>query len=87
MKGRIFDSCSARRSLLVLALVVVSFPAPAPETDNFYLPPEPEFADFGDYLEAVHTRAIEEGVKEVRTRSQPKKRGCPGSATEKVAFA
>ena len=68
MKGRIFDSCSARRSLLVLALVVVSFPAPAPETDNFYLPPEPEFADFGDYLEAVHTRAIEEGVKEVNSR-------------------
>jgi hypothetical protein len=47
---------------------MVSFCTPAPETDNFYLPPKPEFADFGDFLEAVHTRALEEGVRQVNSR-------------------
>jgi len=38
------------------------------ETDNFHLPLEPEFADFGPFLEAVHTRAIEDGVRLMNSR-------------------
>ncbi len=42
--------------------------ASANETDNFFLPLDPEFADLGDYLELVHTRAMEQGVQEVNSR-------------------
>lgn len=35
------------------------------ETDNFFLPLEVELADLGDYLEAVHTRALEIAVARV----------------------
>ena len=51
-----------------LGLVMCAFCAPAAETDNFYLPLAPEFADFGDYLENVHARALEYGVEEVNGR-------------------
>lgn len=37
----------------------------AHETDNFFLPLDVELADIGDFLGAVHTRAIEEAVKEL----------------------
>ena len=37
----------------------------AHETDNFYLSLHVELADIGDYLEAVHTLALEETVAEV----------------------
>jgi hypothetical protein len=39
--------------------------ARAHETDNFSLPVEGEFADLGEFLDTVHTRAIEEAVREV----------------------
>ena len=39
--------------------------AGAHETDNFFLPLEVELADLGDFLGAVHTRAIEAAVREV----------------------
>jgi hypothetical protein len=48
-----------------LSLVLGAF---ANETDNFFLPLDPEFADLGDYLELVHTRAMEQGVQEVNSR-------------------
>jgi hypothetical protein len=53
---------------LLLAFILVPFHAPAPETDNFCLPLEPEFADLGNFLEAQHTRAIAEGVRKVNDR-------------------
>jgi hypothetical protein len=42
--------------------------ASANETDNFSLPLDPEFADLGDYLELVHTRAVEQGVQDLNSR-------------------
>ena len=55
---------------LVLAVLVcpLSFrtsTALADETDNFYLPLDAALADLGDYLEAVHTLALEESVAEL----------------------
>lgn len=41
------------------------FTASAHETDNFCLPLDRELADLGDYLEAVHTRALEVAVARV----------------------
>ena len=37
----------------------------ADETDNFYLPLDAALADLGEFLEAVHTLALEEAVEEV----------------------
>ena len=56
--------------VVFLVLAVASFPGrtPAIETDNFHLPPDEEFADLGDFLEALHTRAIEAGVARVNSR-------------------
>ncbi len=65
------DIFSPRRRALckcLLTLVLFSFRAIAAETDNFYLPLKPEFADLGDYFQAVHTRAIVAGVREVNSR-------------------
>lgn len=45
-----------------------AWPAPAHETDNFYLPLDVEMADLGDFLEAVHTLALEETVAEVNAQ-------------------
>jgi hypothetical protein len=42
-----------------------ALPALADETDNFRLPLDSELADLGDFLEAVHTLALEEAVEEV----------------------
>jgi len=42
--------------------------AAADETDNFYLPLDTEFADIGSFLEALHTRAVEEAVRVVNSR-------------------
>lgn len=42
--------------------------ARAHETDNFSLPVEGEFADLGEFLDTVHTRAIEEAVREINGR-------------------
>lgn len=58
------------RSLVggLLVWLSLSLGAYANETDNFFLPLDPEFADLGDFLEAVHTRAIEQGVREVNSR-------------------
>ena len=49
-------------------LVCWASSAPAPETDNFYLPLDTEMADLGLYLEAVHTLAIEKAVRTVNAR-------------------
>src|SRR3954452_2566302 len=59
-----------RERLLGFALLIFLFSigAFASETDNFYLPLEPGFADLGDFLEAIHTRAVEEGVREINSR-------------------
>ncbi len=51
--------------LTCLALPLCAF---ADETDNFYLPLDPEFADVGDFLEALHTQAVEEAVRMVNSR-------------------
>ena len=40
----------------------------ARETDNFCLPLDAEMADLGDYLEAVHTIALEEAVADLNAR-------------------
>lgn len=55
---------------LVCALGVMLPPAPAPasETDNYSLPLDAEMADLGDFLETLHTRAIEESVRRVNSR-------------------
>lgn len=53
---------------LVAGLVLVSSGSQAAETDNYYLPPDKEFADLGDFLEALHTQAIQAGVEEVNSR-------------------
>jgi hypothetical protein len=42
--------------------------ATADETDNFYLPLDTDFADVGDFLEAIHTKAIEKAVRVVNSR-------------------
>ncbi|HEX5218847.1 MAG TPA: hypothetical protein VFZ59_04720 [Verrucomicrobiae bacterium] len=42
--------------------------APAPETDNFYLPLDTDMADLGPYLEAVHTLALEKAVNTLNSR-------------------
>ena len=53
---------------LVLAFILSPIGASATETDNFFLPLEPQLADLGDFLEAMHTRAIEESVRQVNNR-------------------
>jgi hypothetical protein len=68
MRFFIFRTRRWRWLALLQAFILVPFYAPAPETDNFYLPFEPEFADLGNFLEAQHTRAIEAGVRKVNTR-------------------
>ena len=42
--------------------------ARADETDNFYLPLNANFADLGGFLEAIHTKAVEEAVRAVNNR-------------------
>jgi hypothetical protein len=54
--------------VLLLALLALTRPVCADETDNFYLPLEPDFADLGGFLEALHTRALEESVRVVNNR-------------------
>ncbi len=44
-----------------------TFAATAHETDNFCLPLDIELADLGDFLEAVHTRALEASVARVNS--------------------
>lgn len=51
--------------LLTILLFGVPFAGRAHETDNFCLPLDEELADLGDYLEAVHTRALETAVARV----------------------
>lgn len=60
----------SRRLVVVLLLAWLALPprASADETDNFYLPLDTEFADLGEFLEALHTRAVEEGVRVVNNR-------------------
>ena len=55
---------------LALAFAILLAPgrSEAAETDNFYLPLDREFADLGDYLELLHTRAIEDAVAGVNNR-------------------
>jgi len=50
----------------VLFLVAV-VAAPAHETDNFSLPLDRDLADLGGYLEAVHTKALEDTVTALNT--------------------
>jgi hypothetical protein len=50
---------------LAASLAFGAFPALADETDNFRLPLDSEMADLGEFLEAVHTLALEEAVSEV----------------------
>ena len=57
------------RDFLLIALIgtlsLSHLGALADETDNFYLPLDVEMADLGEFLEAVHTLALEEAVQEV----------------------
>ncbi len=56
----------ARLSGWLLGMLLLgSFAAQAHETDNFFVSPDVELADLGDYLEAVHTRALEIAVARV----------------------
>jgi hypothetical protein len=68
MSLSLFPGYAKRLPGITLALMLLSAGACAHETDNFYLPLEPEIADLGPFLEAVHTRAIEEGVRQVNSR-------------------
>ena len=52
-------------ALLSLLLGVGGFKVRAHETDNFSLPLDVELADLGNYLDAVHTRALEIAVARV----------------------
>jgi len=54
--------------VVLLATLALAHVASADETDNFYLPLDPDFADLGGFLEAIHTRAIEESVRLVNNR-------------------
>lgn len=51
-----------RCGAMVLAAVLVCAPAPAHETDQYTLPLDGDFADLGDYFDAVHLRALEQTV-------------------------
>jgi hypothetical protein len=53
---------------VLLAWLTLGFCASADETDNFYLPRGADFADLGDFLEAIHTKAVEEAVGVVNNR-------------------
>lgn len=57
-----------RRLGASLLWATLALPAGAVETDNFYLPAEPGFADVGDFLEAVHTCAIEQAVERINDK-------------------
>lgn len=46
-----------------LVLLTAAEAARGHETDNYYLPLDRQFADLGGYLNAVHTRVIEESVR------------------------
>lgn len=59
---------SLRHFGLLLVLVSTAVRTCAVETDNFSLPPDADFADFGDFIEALHTRAIEASVERVNSR-------------------
>jgi hypothetical protein len=50
---------------LACCLILGASIASAHETDNFSLPLDIELADLGDYLETVHTVALEEALAEV----------------------
>lgn len=52
-------------ALAAAALLAASAPAPANETDQFTLPFGATFVDLGDYLGAVHCRALEQVVDEL----------------------
>jgi hypothetical protein len=52
----------------LLAYLALAFISSADETDNFYLPLDQDFADLGDFLEAIHTKAVEEAVRVVNNR-------------------
>lgn len=57
---------AARLSGWLLGMLLLgASAAQAHETDNFRLPLDVELADLGDYLEAVHTRALEIAVTRV----------------------
>jgi hypothetical protein len=68
MMTRMFRRRPRWRVEMVLLGLFFSAWSWAHETDNFFLPLTPDFADLGDFLEVVHTRAIERGVEEVNSR-------------------
>jgi hypothetical protein len=60
--GRLAPACLAG------LLCLLPCPALAHETDNFSLPLDTELADLGDYLETVHTRVLDEVVRETNSK-------------------
>jgi hypothetical protein len=62
------EQCLARGVPVLLAGSLLFPSLSARETDNFCLPLDAEMADLGDYLEAVHTIALEEVVAGLNAR-------------------
>jgi hypothetical protein len=63
------DRAGSRRLWLApLAMLCGALHLHAVETDNFSMPADVEFADFGDFIEALHTHAVEAGVGIVNSR-------------------
>jgi hypothetical protein len=56
------------RHVLGVCFCITAASAVAAETDNFSIPLDVEFADLGDFMEALHTDAIESGVAMVNSR-------------------
>lgn len=50
------------------SLLVWASPVSARETDNFYLPMDSDLADLGEFLEIVHTLALEKVVENLNAR-------------------
>ncbi len=63
--------CSGRlilRASFIIGFWFTAAAARADETDQYFLPLDRRLADIGDYLDAVHYRAIEEAVGELNDR-------------------
>lgn len=62
----------SRSAVVAAAAVLALFPAieasKAHETDQYTLPLDRRFADLGNYLDAVHTRAIEDSVQSINAQ-------------------
>jgi len=65
LKSATFRLRGALRTCIVLGFVLSVAAAKADETDQYNLPLDLRMADIGDYLDAVHCRAVEAAVRKL----------------------